>query len=189
MVQRTSCKNQGLDIEPQTSYHNNDSNFHKDRSHLESCEQSNREMKMTKIHAILWDNDGVLIDSESIFYEVTRLAFTGLGAHHVDLGPAIDERQNIFKQHLSCYCPLQNLLSFAIYIVYPGCYKLIPQRFGQLFLLSNPRLSSTTSYQSSHFFPANGRMTRMSPYTLLEARHISAGLPLTIFIDNFIDTH
>jgi beta-phosphoglucomutase-like phosphatase (HAD superfamily) len=36
-------------------------------------------MKMIKTHAILWDNDGVFIDSESIFYEVIRLAFTGLG--------------------------------------------------------------------------------------------------------------
>lgn len=41
---------------------------------------------MNEIHAILWDNDGVLIDSESIFYGVTRMAFTGLG---LDLTPEV----------------------------------------------------------------------------------------------------
>ncbi|MFC1532030.1 HAD family hydrolase [Thermodesulfobacteriota bacterium] len=31
------------------------------------------------IQAVLWDNDGVLVDSETIFYEITRSAFIRLG--------------------------------------------------------------------------------------------------------------
>jgi len=31
------------------------------------------------VKAVLWDNDGILVDSEIIFYEITRLAFERLG--------------------------------------------------------------------------------------------------------------
>jgi beta-phosphoglucomutase-like phosphatase (HAD superfamily) len=31
------------------------------------------------IEAVLWDNDGVLVDSEILFFETTRKAFTRLG--------------------------------------------------------------------------------------------------------------
>lgn len=31
------------------------------------------------VQAVLWDNDGILVDSEIIFYEISRLAFARLG--------------------------------------------------------------------------------------------------------------
>jgi len=31
------------------------------------------------IHAVLWDNDGVLVDSETVFFEITRSSFARLG--------------------------------------------------------------------------------------------------------------
>jgi len=34
---------------------------------------------MKMIRAVLWDNDGVLVDSETVFYEITRAAFARLG--------------------------------------------------------------------------------------------------------------
>jgi beta-phosphoglucomutase-like phosphatase (HAD superfamily) len=37
------------------------------------------EARMNGIKAVLWDNDGILVDSEIIFYEVTRSAFARLG--------------------------------------------------------------------------------------------------------------
>jgi len=34
---------------------------------------------MSNIQAILWDNDGVLVDSETVFFKITRCAFARLG--------------------------------------------------------------------------------------------------------------
>ena len=31
------------------------------------------------LNAVLWDNDGVLVDTETLFFEITRAAFTRLG--------------------------------------------------------------------------------------------------------------
>ena len=31
------------------------------------------------VKAVLWDNDGILVDSEFAFHEITRSAFAGLG--------------------------------------------------------------------------------------------------------------
>lgn len=31
------------------------------------------------IEAVLWDNDGVLVDTEALFFETTRAAFARLG--------------------------------------------------------------------------------------------------------------
>ncbi|MEJ2109392.1 MAG: HAD family phosphatase [Acidobacteriota bacterium] len=31
------------------------------------------------VQAVLWDNDGILVNSESVFYEITRAAFAQLG--------------------------------------------------------------------------------------------------------------
>jgi len=31
------------------------------------------------VRAVLWDNDGILVDSESVFYEITRSAFARMG--------------------------------------------------------------------------------------------------------------
>jgi HAD superfamily hydrolase (TIGR01509 family) len=73
------------------------------------------------IRAVLWDNDGVLLDSETVFFEITRSAFArlgldltkevwgtqylgegrssreiamSLGADPVAIGPVLDERNN-----------------------------------------------------------------------------------------------
>ena len=38
------------------------------------------------VEAVLWDNDGVLVDSETLFFETTRAAFARL---HLDLTPEL----------------------------------------------------------------------------------------------------
>ncbi|MBN2320051.1 MAG: HAD family phosphatase [Acidobacteria bacterium] len=35
--------------------------------------------RTNRVQAVLWDNDGILVDSEFVFYEVTRVAFAELG--------------------------------------------------------------------------------------------------------------
>ena len=42
------------------------------------------------IEVVLWDNDGVLVDTETLFYETTRVAFARLG---LDLTKEIWGRQ------------------------------------------------------------------------------------------------
>lgn len=49
---------------------------------------------MSKIHAVLWDNDGVLVDSEVVFFEVTRLVFKNMG---LDLTSEIWRTQYLAK--------------------------------------------------------------------------------------------
>lgn len=35
--------------------------------------------RRNRVQAVLWDNDGILVDSEFVFYEITRAAFATLG--------------------------------------------------------------------------------------------------------------
>jgi HAD superfamily hydrolase (TIGR01509 family) len=86
------------------------------------------------VEAVLWDNDGVLVDTEAIFFEITRQAFARVGvvltpdywAHHylgagkrsgdvaAELGvpaPQIErvlaERNDTFRQRLQSPVPLR----------------------------------------------------------------------------------
>jgi HAD superfamily hydrolase (TIGR01509 family) len=79
------------------------------------------------IRAVLWDNDGVLVDSETVFFEVTRTAFArlglvltkelwgtqylgegrstrdiarSLGASPADIAPVIDKRNEQYRSML-----------------------------------------------------------------------------------------
>ena len=81
------------------------------------------------IRAVLWDNDGVLVDSEALFFEVTRSAFArlgldltkelwgtqylgegrgsreiahSLGASPADIGLVMDERNEQYRIALRC---------------------------------------------------------------------------------------
>ncbi len=45
-------------------------------SGVEGCNV--RKEKRNKINAVLWDNDGVLVDSEIVFYNVTKKYFADL---------------------------------------------------------------------------------------------------------------
>jgi HAD superfamily hydrolase (TIGR01509 family) len=93
-----------------------------------------RSERPTHLEAVLWDNDGVLVDSEAVFFQITRTAFTRLGldltketwgrhylgegkssravgallgADHSQIDAVLEERNRAYRQRLSQPPPLR----------------------------------------------------------------------------------